>query len=114
VLRGELGFQGAVFTDDMSMKGATAAGDVVTRSRRALEAGSDMVVICNDRPSVVQVVDGLDVAPAPASQIRLVRMRGRENTTPAELYASSEWRQSREVLARVSTPPTLSLTAGQA
>jgi beta-N-acetylhexosaminidase len=114
VLRGELGFQGAVFTDDMSMKGATAAGDVVTRSRRALDAGSDMVLICNDRPGAVQVIDKLDVEPAPASQIRLVRMRGREGSSPEELYASAEWQQSRELLARVSVPPALSLTAGQA
>jgi beta-N-acetylhexosaminidase len=114
VLRGELGFKGVVFTDDMSMKGATAAGDVVTRSRRALDAGSDMVLICNDRPGAIQVVDNLDVEPAPASQMRLVRMRGREGSSPEELYASAEWQQSREFLARVSIPPALSLTAGQA
>lgn len=114
VLRGELGFKGAVFTDDMSMKGATAAGDVVTRSRRALEAGSDMVLVCNDRPGAIQVIDKLDVEPAPASQLRLVRMRGREGSSPEELYASAEWQQSREFLARVSVPPALSLTAGQA
>jgi beta-N-acetylhexosaminidase len=114
VLRGELGFKGAVFTDDMSMKGATAAGDVVTRSRRALDAGSDMVLICNDRPGAVQVIDKLDVEPAPASQLRLVRMRGRDGGSPEELYASAEWQQSRELLARVSVPPALSLTAGQA
>jgi beta-N-acetylhexosaminidase len=114
VLRGELGFKGVVFTDDMSMKGATAAGDVVTRSRRALDAGSDMVLVCNDRPGAVQVIDNLAVEPAPASQLRLVRMRGREGTSPEELYASAEWQQSRELLARVSVPPALSLTAGQA
>jgi beta-N-acetylhexosaminidase len=86
----------------------------VTRSRRALDAGSDMVLVCNDRPGAVQVIDNLDVEPAPASQLRLVRMRGRENTSPEELYASPEWQASRELLARVSVPPALSLTAGQA
>ena len=114
ILRAELGFNGVVFTDDMSMAGAAVAGDIVERSHRALDAGSDMVLICNSRPSVVSVLDKLKVDPSPASAVRLVRMRGREGMPRDTLMASAEWQQSREMLARCSAPPALKLEAGRA
>ena len=114
VLRGELAFKGAVFTDDMSMAGAAVAGDIVERSHRAIDAGSDMVLICNSRPSVVTVLDKLKANPHPASAVRLVRMRGREGMTRETLMASAEWQQCREMLARCAAPPTLKLEAGRA
>lgn len=114
VLRGDLGFKGVVFTDDMSMAGAAVAGDIVVRSRRALAAGCDMVLICNSRPSVVTVLDQLDVEPEPASHMRLVRMRGRDGLGRDELQASAQWLECREQLARCTAPPALKLEAGQA
>ena len=113
VLRGELRFQGVVFTDDMSMAGAAVAGDIVERSRLALEAGSDMVLICNDRPAALRALDGLRVSPQPASHLRLVRMRGREGMQRADLLASAEWRACQDALARCTAPPALKLTAGE-
>ena len=114
ILRAELGFKGVVFTDDMSMAGAAVAGDIVERSRRAIDAGSDMVLICNSRPSVVTVLDKLKVDPSPASAVRLVRMRGRDGMPRDTLMASAEWQQCREMLARCSAPPSLTLDAGRA
>lgn len=114
VLRGELGFKGVVFTDDMSMAGAAVAGDIVARSQLALAAGSDMVLICNSRPSVVTVLDRLDFEPDPASHLRLVRMRGRDGIAREDLFASNEWRESRALLARCAAAPELSLETGRA
>jgi beta-N-acetylhexosaminidase len=114
VLRGELRFKGVVFTDDMSMAGAAAAGDIVERSHRALDAGSDMVLICNDRPATLRVLDGLKAEPQPASHLRLVRMRGREGLSRDALLASNEWQSCQEALARCAQPPALKLTAGRA
>lgn len=109
ILRGELRFQGAVFTDDLSMGGAAAVGDLLTRSRRALAAGCDMLPVCNDRAGVRTLIEHLRPEPAPASQLRLVRMRGRDGLSLDALHASAAWRQAREALARVSSPPPLQL-----
>ena len=56
ILREQLGFQGIVFTDDLSMQGAIELGNVVDRTYMALEAGCDIALICNDRLSVEQVL----------------------------------------------------------
>jgi beta-N-acetylhexosaminidase len=114
VLRGDMGFQGVVFSDDMSMAGAAVAGDIVMRSKRALAAGCDMVLICNSRPSVVTVLERLDIDPEPASHLRLVRMRGRDGMARDALLASAQWHECRAQLARCSAPPALKLEAGQA
>ena len=113
VLRGELGFQGVVFADDLSMKGAAAYGDIVTRARQALAAGCDMLPVCNNRPSVIELLDSLGCEPQPASSLRLVRLHGRAGPAdPAALAALSEWQQARALLARMSSPPTLTLDPG--
>jgi beta-N-acetylhexosaminidase len=114
VLRGDLEFKGVVFSDDMSMAGAAVAGDVVTRSKRALHAGCDMVLVCNSRPSVLTVLDKLDVDPEPASHLRIARMRGRDGLSRDALLASAQWQESREHLARATSPPDLKLEAGRA
>src|SRR5437868_297882 len=114
VLRGELRFQGVVFADDLSMGGAAAAyGDVVPRARRALSAGCDMLPVCNNRASVIELLEHLDAEPQPASSLRLVRLRGRASPARAALEASPEWMRARERLARATAAPSLTLEAGR-
>lgn len=71
-LRRRLRYRGAVFTDDLSMGGAAAVGSVQERAWRALEAGCDMLPVCNDRPAVLELLDDLrDVKPRRAASARL-------------------------------------------
>ncbi len=113
MLRGNLGFHGCVFADDLSMAGAAAFGDIVARARLALAAGCDVLPICNDRDAVRTALRNLDAeAFTPAAQARLVRMRGR-GEVPSGLRDGSPWREAAAVVAELSAAPPLILTEGQ-
>ncbi|MEK0435336.1 MAG: beta-N-acetylhexosaminidase [Pseudomonadota bacterium] len=60
LLRGELGFEGVIFSDDLSMEGASVAGNVVQGAHAALKAGCDMVLVCNSPQKADQLLEGLD------------------------------------------------------
>src|SRR5690606_37198206 len=76
-LRGRLGFEGAIFTDDLSMAGAGVIGDMPARAQAALQAGCDVLSCCNNRQGVLQVIDFLQGTGDPLSQIRMARLHGR-------------------------------------
>lgn len=59
LLRGELGFEGLVFSDDLSMKGAHAAGGILERAQKALLAGCDSLIVCNAPDTVDELLLGL-------------------------------------------------------
>ncbi len=109
VLRGELGFQGTIFSDDISMAGAAIAGTPVERARAALDAGCDMVLVCNDRPSAFAVLAGLGEVHEPASQLRLARMHGRHGEPRRRLHADARWQQVSARLAALDAAPELAL-----
>jgi len=94
VLRTRLGFQGVIFSDDLSMEGASVAGDVVDRARAALNAGCDMALVCNKPESAAKVLDNLGDYDNPVSHLRLVRMHGRHYVNRNQLFKQTEWKNA--------------------
>lgn len=76
MLRGRLGFDGAVFSDDLNMAAASAGGDFGGRALAALQAGCDMVLICNNRRGALQVLETIGDWQEPRALPRLARMEG--------------------------------------
>jgi beta-N-acetylhexosaminidase len=76
ILRQQLDFQGVIFSDDLSMQGASWAGNMLQRAHAALKAGCDMLLVCNQRSAVYEILDGLDTAVNASAQPRLLAMRG--------------------------------------
>ena len=81
-LRAEFRFDGVIFSDDLSMEGASFAGDMVHRADAAWAAGCDMLLICNAPEAVALVLDNWKPAADPVRAARLTRL------SPAE-----DWRQ---------------------
>lgn len=61
VLREQIGFNGIVFSDDVSMKATSSYGSIAQRVKMALSAGCDMVLICNDRSAVNKALSESDI-----------------------------------------------------
>ena len=110
-LRGRLGFSGAVFSDDLSMKGASVVGDMAARVLSAVRAGCDMVPICNDRVAVKDVLARLEPAQLldPVAQMRVARMHGTSALSRPELLASTQWTGCRAAIQRCLDRPALEL-----
>ncbi len=99
-LRGKHGFTGAVFSDDLSMEGASIMGPIPQRAHMALAAGCDMVLICNHREAALKTLHELSIQHDPVSLIRLARLRGLVKLDLTQLHASAQWQRC---LAAVSS-----------
>ncbi len=97
VLRQELGFDGVIFSDDLSMKGADVAGGYRDKALAALEAGCDMVLVCNDRAGALEVLRVLEeegeVRLSAQSASRLARMAMKQSPDIEELKQLARWQR---------------------
>lgn len=109
ILRARLRFQGVIFSDDLSMEAAGIAGGYGSRAQHALDAGCDMVLVCNHPEGVAEVVGQLAGYSNPTSQMRLVRMHGRRDISYTGLHHSYEWKQVSAMIAELDQSPWLEM-----
>ena len=110
-LRGRLGFNGAIFTDDLSMAGAGVVGDLPERALAALEAGCDALCVCNNRQGVRQVIESLRGRGDPVSQVRMARLHGEPGPGRGALRATAAWQASSRAAQACMERPSLRLDA---
>ncbi|MGF1722248.1 beta-N-acetylhexosaminidase [Vibrio kyushuensis] len=94
ILRQELGFKGLVFSDDLTMEGASIMGSPAERAHQSLVAGCDMLLVCNKRDAQVEVLDNLPIMDVPTADELLKK----QSFNLSQLQSSNEWKQASEAM----------------
>jgi beta-N-acetylhexosaminidase len=109
ILRGRLGFQGAIISDDLDMGAAAVAGAPEERAATALEAGCDLILACNDRTAVTCIIDSLVDPADPAAHLRLTRLHGRGHPTIEQIWESETWKRAVRLVQDYDAYPLLEM-----
>ncbi|WP_137226820.1 beta-N-acetylhexosaminidase [Shewanella sp. MEBiC00475] len=96
VLRQQLGFNGVIFSDDLGMKGASFAGDYVARAKAALDAGCDMILLCNDPAGVNVLLTEFDW-PAAEPMHTALSLKGNNAQTLLALEEQIRWQAAQQL-----------------
>jgi beta-N-acetylhexosaminidase len=104
VLRQRLGFQGAIFSDDLGMAGAGMSGDIQQRAAAALDAGCDMILLCNELAEIPALLGHLHGYRNPASQLRLARLHGRGKVDRIHLRLEPTWQEALQAVSECGRP----------
>ena len=93
ILRTELNFNGTVFSDDLSMEGAASMGDFSQRAQLAMQAGCDMVLVCNNPDAANEVLASLPITQDKTREQRLQAMLGKPTLSREQLMNTDKWQQ---------------------
>lgn len=96
ILKGDLGYNGVLFSDDLSMVGAGTDLTYVEKAQLALSAGCDMVLICNDKEAVQQVLTEAKVS-LEVEASKGLTLCAQDFVSLAELQSSTRWKLAKEL-----------------
>lgn len=103
MLRQELGFDGVVFSDDLSMEGASVAGGIIERADAAWTAGCDMLLVCNAPDAVAELLDRWQPQPDPIGAMRISRLvPSRHPASWQDLVQTSQYQAGQSVVRRLA------------
>jgi len=97
VLKSQLGFKGAIISDDISMHGASFVGNHLSRAEGALKAGCDFILACNDAPAAMTILDGLSVDSRDSISL-INRLAADKSQLVEPLIDNNLWKQSKQML----------------
>jgi len=109
ILRQRFGFQGVIFSDDLSMEAAGIAGGFGERADAALKAGCDMALVCNHLDGAIEAAEYIKGYTNPTSQLRLVRMHGEHDISWAQLKQNKHWQQVSQKIVALNDSPELEM-----
>lgn len=98
VLRAQLQFKGAIISDDLSMGAVTTMGSYTDRVQRALDAGCDLVLVCNDRGGVKEVLKSLEYELEDDSLSRIHELSSAQTPAYSDLSKNVIWQKAKEGL----------------
>ncbi|HMT93729.1 beta-N-acetylhexosaminidase [uncultured Thiothrix sp.] len=102
ILRTQLGFEGVIFSDDLSMEAAGVVGGYAERAEAALAAGCDMILACNKRAGIIEILDQVKLQTSEASAKRLQSMLGTSFMNRSALLEQTYWQQTVEEISHLA------------
>ena len=102
ILRVRLGFNGVIFSDDLSMEAASSIGGYVERAQAAHQAGCDMLLVCNNRAACIDVIDHSVLNIDATSSARLQRMLKTTHNTWSDMKNQPLWQQLNQQVAAIA------------